>query len=414
MTATEKVEMMKRIKESYCTKDDSFVWYERNSGRSELCIYDVDTKRKMLSLRASDRTASAAIYPELTVHDFGGGGSYDPVNRIMEITGQTFMEAVDTFLSWEGVESYDHTPAPMRDKKEKEFVSPYLEKYLRTLVLNRHKYEVRYKLLAKDLFRSCTPEEQNHGEKLFLIGFIPVEDQTYEGAVDRIFIPEFDESGVAYGSYRYNRSCTDRKGLLRKDSKRVLFGSHLLQAGPVVFAEGHTDVVVNVSKGIQTVTTGSATKAFGDNISLLSGRVVHDFPDMDMSGLIGVLNRAQEIAVWNESNLFPEQNITHKIYMWGEGFHDSKLQKRFDSKEKLSNEVYFEFLNEIIDCVFTKDVIFKVLQKYASKKSIAIDLSTWKILGKGIKPGGYDWIDFHTENQDNPKYPAFINSLKAL
>jgi hypothetical protein len=100
--------------------------------------------------------------------------------------------------------------------------------------------------------------------------------------------------------------------------------------------------------------------------------------------------------------------------MWGEGFHDSKLQKRIDVKEKLSHEVYFDFLDEIIDCVFTKDVIFKILKKYADKKSIAIDLSTWKILGKGIKPGGYDWIDFHTYNQDNPKYPTFINSLKAL
>lgn len=413
LSPSAKVELYKSIKGAYQSKDSSYDWWLTNSGRPELGIYDVDTKLKKLCLRASDKTASTAIYPELQIKDFGGSdGIDDPVSRIMTNTSLTFLEAVDLFLSWEGAD-YDYNPPVSNFVKEKKDTSaPYKDSYIRATMVDKARNLARYEELAKDLFRSCSPEEKANGERLFSVGFITKEKAEYEGSVDRIFIPEFDQNKIPYGSYRYNRNDKDRKGLLRGNSKRVLFGSHLLgDATNVVFAEGHTDTVVNCSKGMQCVTTGSATKRFEENLAILAGRNILDFPDLDLAGLFGAVNRDIEISQWN-ANCLEEDRISHQVYIWAEGFVDSKVNERIDSGESLIKEIYFPFLAEIEENGFSKEIMLQLVQIYAQKKNYSIDTSKWKFISKGFKKGGYDWIDFHLENQSKDAYKPFINSLK--
>ena len=410
----EKIGLYKSIKGAYQSKDSSFDWWLTNSGRSELGIYNVDTKLRKLSLRASDKTASTAVYPELQIKDFGGGdGIDDPVSRIMSNTNLTFLEAVDLFLSWEGAEDYEYNPPKASaPKKDKEIAAPYKDSYIRNTMLAKARNSARYEELAKDLFRSCSKEEKLNGERLFSIGFIPKENADFEGASDRIFVPEYDQNKIPYGSYRYNRNDKDRKGLLRRDSKRVLFGSHLISTMTnVVFAEGHTDTIVNCSKGIQCVTTGSATKRFEENIAILAGRNILDFPDLDLAGIFGAVNRSIEIAAWN-ADCVEEDRISHQIHIWAEGFIDNKIIERVNNGDSLTKEIYYPFLNEIFEYGFSKKLMLNLAIMYAEKKGFQLDVSNWKFISKGFKKAGYDWIDFHTENQEKEGYSAFISKLK--
>jgi hypothetical protein len=404
------------LKELYADKDSSFDWWERNAARPELGVYKIDTDHKKLSLRAYDDTPSTAIYERLTYVDFGGDGTAkDPIERIMEVTSMKFKEALSLILEWEGDIPEDFVPKETTGKKE-ELRSAYSNNYLREAILNKQKFKDLYGELAKGLFRSCSPEEQKEGEKLFSIGFVGKSEYQRE---DRIFIPEFDSGGIAWGSYSYNRGA-ERKGLLRKNSKRVIFGSHLLKkfGKNIIFSEGHTDTIVNVSKHMATVTTGSSTKKFGDNIGLLAGKHLHDFPDLDIAGMLGAVNRGLEIDEWNAAN--PDKPILHTIYWWSEWFVDQKIATKIQDNQVARSELFFNFKDSIPikkeHACFNVDILAILQEEYAKKKKITLPdrlrIHTWKVMARGAKPAGYDWIDFHTDHSGSANYDSFIKQFK--
>lgn len=409
------IQHYKRVLQRY-SKEESIYWWEQNAWRRELGVYKISSLKK-LALRAGDDTPSTSILEGLHYIDYGGESiSRDPVHRIREVTGMGFIEAINLFLSWEGnsiVEEF----IPRDTNRSQEKKKAYEKKYLRDAVLNKTRFAERYEKLASGLFRSCNKNEQLIAENFLLIGFLPKGEHQED---DRIFIPEMDENGIAFGSYRYNRDNKEKKGLLRSNSNRVLFGSHLLSkyGENVILAEGHTDVVVNIAKRMAAITTGSATKKIGENIHLLAGKHFHDFPDLDIPGMLGAFKRGLEIEEWNKKN--PENKIRHTIYWWAEWFASSKIAEKLISGEVTRAEDFFS-IKELIPikkghACFNVQLLSLVLEEYAKKRRLLLPdhlhIKNWKLLSRSCKTAGYDWIDFHTENKSSNNYQSFIQTFK--
>jgi len=409
----------KRFKESQ-NKEDSFRFWEENSGRFELGVSNIDTQRKKLSLRASDNTPSTAIYEGLMAVDFGGDFKGDPISRVMETQNMSFPQALKIVVSWIGGDTLllnkDFTPI---QNKEKEVAKPYNELYLRGTRLDTVEYQERYNLLKKDLFRgNCSKEEIKRGENLFQIGFIPKNEYSLE---DRIFIPEFDKNSIAWGSYRYNRSSSFNKGLLRKNGKRVLFPANLIShfRKDIILSEGHTDTVVNNAKSLACITTGSSTKRFDSNISELKGKHLHDFPDLDIPGMIGAINRGLEIDKFN-STASIEDRIEHTIYWWAEWLTDKKLANKILNNKLVESDLLFNIkdylpIKKEHVCINT-DMLQIIEDKYFKKRNISLPerlkIKNWTLLSKKAKKSGYDWIDFHEENHSSKNYLNFIEKFR--
>ncbi len=412
-----KLERYKAFKDQFSTAEESFAWYEANASRPELGIYNLEKGSRKISLRVYDDTPSVAIYDRLSYVDFGGDGTQkDPLFRVMEVTKKPFAQALDLILSWEGGCSTEFTPKARNCQKEEQR-SAFSNNYIREMVINRSKLNDKYLTLVPGLFRSCSKQEIANAEKLFSIGFSPKSEYESE---DRIFIPEFDSGGIAWGCYKYNRS-SGKKGLLRKNSKRVIFGSHLLKKfkNDIILSEGHTDVIVNVAKNLASVTTGSSTKKFNENIEILAGKTLHDFPDLDIAGMLGAINRGLEIEAFNKAN--PDKKITHIVYWWAQWFFDEKLAIKLRDENGVAPSELFYFIKDQIPikkdrAFFNIDILAILQEAYIEKKKIVLPdylrIHNWKIMSKGSKKAGYDWIDFHTENGFNEKYESFIEKFR--
>lgn len=415
------LEKYKELKEIYGSPEASFMWWEKNAARPELGVYNIDSHSRKLSLRAYDDTPSTAVYDRLTYVDFGGDGTAkDPVARIMEVTQCKFNEALKMILEWEGdcPEAFIPVNTGSYSKNQEEQRSAYSNNYIRDMILNKAKYKEEYNALVPGLFRSCSEKEISNGERLFSIGFSPKSQYEME---NRIFIPEFDSQKIAWGSYKYNRG-SDKKGLLRKNSKRVIFGSHLLSKFKenIILSEGHTDVIVNVSKGLSCLTTGSSTKKFNENVELLAGKHLHDFPDLDIAGMLGALNRGLEIQAWNIAN--PGKEIKHTVYWWAEWFYDKKLAEKILNNGVAKSELFYNLVQvngipiKKEHAHFNIEILALLQEEYAQKKKIEIPdylrIHSWKIVSRGSKKAGYDWIDFHTENSNKEGYQKFLQTFK--
>jgi len=422
--ATELVDAYKKLKLGY-DKNSSFDWWDLNKFHKELNIYDINTKTKKASLRSFDDTASVAFYDGLSYVDFGGDGQkHDPAFRVQEVTGVSFLEAIELILEWEGQLPPDFV-ATVSSERKKERKKPYTIKYIQKMVRNRGQYKAIYDELAKGLFRSCSSKEQKYAEKIFNIGLIPKNDFQND---DRIFIPEIDNKHVAWGSYRYNRTpgffpgTKDlmAKGLLRKDAKRIIFGEHLLSKfkKDIILAEGHSDAIVNNSKRMSTISSGSSTKPLGDRINLFIGKHIHIFPDLDFAGAQGAFNKALEIINFNKT-ASTEDKIEFTIYWWSEWFVSKKLFKKLQNNDIPKSDPIRDLnipIKKEHACVNLK-IIREYLIIIAQKKGLKsfnkkLDPNNWTLLSKEAKPDGYDFIDFHNENQEKPNYKKFISTFQ--
>jgi hypothetical protein len=420
MTPEELVNLFRNVKLGY-DKQNSWEWWVANSSRPELNVYQVNEKTKKIALRGDDDTASTAIYQNLGYVDFGGEARLkDPVDRIMEVTGLSFLDAVKLFLSWEGYDINENInynipkPVVYVDKEKKKYKAPYKERFLQERVLDRVKYKKEYEELAKGLFRGCTPEEKRCAEGALYIGFLKSNDPVFP---DRIFIPEFDQDEVAWGHYLYNRNA-EPKGLLRKDAKRVLFGSHLLKKYPrqILYCEGHSDTIVNIAKGYASVTTGSATKDIKEYLPLLEGRELHDFPDLDIAGAKGAIRRRLDIIEYNLSIPKAERKkrmVHHKIYWWAPVFYSDKLGEKIINNRLSPYDPLYPFVPKIklvrvkksgkvvamIDLELLDKIIIHVLKKNKINIKSYLLPSNWKLISKKGKKMGYDFVDFHEETE---------------
>ena len=427
------VSIYKNIKAGH-DKESSWWWWINNSHRPELCVYKVDEKLKKISLRAEDDTASTAIYQNLTYVDFGGEAkAKDPVERIMEITGLSFIEAVKLFLTWEGYDINENIqyniPKPViyKSEEKKTFKAPYKERFLQECVLNRVRYKEQYEEIAKGLFRGCTEEEKKFAEGALYIGFMKSDDPNFS---DRIFIPEYDQEEIAWGHYLYNRNA-EPKGLLRKNAKRVLFGSHLLKkySKDIIYCEGHSDTIVNIAKNYAAITSGSATKPVKDYLSLLEGKTLHDFPDLDIAGAIGAVKRRLDIIEYNLSlpkEEKPFRKISHKLYWWSNTFMSDKLGRKILEGKISQQDTLFPFLSyiklgrfkdkvyAIIDIQLMNHIIASWLQKRNIPVREYLLPSSWQTMISKPRKMGFDFVDFHEETNEGIKKTKKENFLQKF
>lgn len=420
--AKSKLDTFLELKNSCSTKEASFDWWSNNSHREELGIISVNDNLKKISMRLDDHKESTAIYGNLGYVDFGQSNKKkDPVDRIMEVKSCSFSEALNIIYSWlssdeiQPIRSNSSNNSNNSNNKKSEY--PLNNNIVRECLLNKANFKERYDNLKYGLFRACTEAEISFAENILSIGFSPISKYDIE---DRIFIPEFDENNNPWGFYKYNRSANGPKGLLRSNSKRVLFASHLLRKYPkdIIYAEGHTDVIVNVSKHYAAITTGSATKSFDSNINLLANKTLHDFPDLDLPGMIGAVNRGIEIDEFNRLN--PDKLITHIIYWWSEWMYSEKLYSKIIENKVDTYESFYLIKDQIPlkynRANFNVSLLSEIINIYAKKNKIILpprlDIKNWKIMQKGACESGFDWIDFYQKHKIDEKVEKFLSKFK--
>ena len=394
---TDLKDVLEGICAKYPTKEATFQFFLSHADK--LGVLEVDMVRKAVKLRP-ERTASTHFLPFLRYNDFGDEGKVkDVIDRIQELYGIKFPEAVRMLLEWENEpveELVKRKNMFVKSTKEifesKEIREPYSQYYI-----DKRKEEAKTESqlafqLLKELCRSCNFEEYKRAVKMFNIGLVTMNG--YYGEEKRLFIPEYDENNIPWGSFSYNRNL-DPKGKLRKDSKRVLFGSHLMkyfnENAPIIFTEGHSDCIVNNAKLYQSVTTGGATTPIREwMFPLLEGKMLHFYPDADEAGMKGVLQKLLDIEIYNSDKSF-EKQIKYQVFWWS----DKVIGK--DGK------------------VYNKKVWEDIQESFFSKKQITpsagMIFKNWKIIKQRSKEyidTGYDFIDFHLEYQNTPEYKRYM------
>ena len=419
MTNSEKVRSYKAFVMSF-NREDSLDWWLSNMNRPELQIYnEVNGK---FSFRAFDDTPSVTIYDCLKYVDFGGDSeAKDPVSRIMEITELSFIPAVEMFLSWNDKNIVSDRIKWERVKDTKSEAAPYKPAYLRNMLINRKRYSNEYNLLRVELFRGCSLSDIKYAENVLHIGYEPKKDQW----TDRIFLPEMDISGTAYGSYRYNRSegktPNGRKGLIRKNSKRVLYAEHMIPKfrDSVIYTEGHSDCVINISKRYSAITTGSSTKKFGTNITKLKGKTLYDFPDLDLAGLKGAMTRSVEIEIFNKT-VDQHDKINHIIFWWADWIKSTKIFDKLTQNQVSKTDLYYSIQNVIPvknnAAYLNLNTLVKIQKLICKNKKWdfeKLSILNWHVVFKEqFKVDGYDFADFYTDEQslESTKLVSFLDS----
>ena len=380
--------VLSHIKSKYSSDQSSFEWFMSNAER--LGVLNADTIRKMADL-LGEKTPSTTVTKYLNFCDFGNDGRrHDVIFLIQEKYGDTFPQAVKRLAEWENQPlraDYQFQPLPQEKKEE---VKPYSAWYLKKRKEEALEDRVIFKSLMEGLCRTCSLEEMRQAVRLFDIGLTSYEDE--EGrTIKRLFIPEYNQNKIPFGSFRYNRNETP-KGLLRRDSRRILFGSHLIKQfdpeKPIVFTEGHSDCIVNNAKGIASVTSGSSTTQIGeDSLSLLSGKTIHFYPDMDFAGIKGVSHKIMEIEAFNAKQ-DDEFRIEYRVFMWGESFIYDKTGESVDIKDMIKFQIE----------------TYKEHDFHAPEKA---RVKNWKTFPSPVAKQGYDFIDFHFDYASKEGYSRF-------
>ena len=370
------------------------------------------------------------------VTDFGGESrSITPMARLMEL-GFSKKEALDKLISWiNGSEistNQEHIQrsAPLVESAEK---PAYTQRAIQGYLLNASNYKEAFNELLNGFLRASSDEEKITAQRLLMIGYCP---QGQYDPVHRLILLEQDETGKAYGHYKYSRNATP-KGILRKNARRVLLGSHLLArfGKDIIINEGHTDFAANISKELAAISSGSSTKRFtGDYLNLLAGKTLHDFPDLDVPGILGATHRAIDIAKWNAKNAGIKAPITHKVYLWSNWFKSSKLAEKIacngfsaSATDKLlklapvkNGEAFVGLdLLEKIQMQAINDERNYFQNNFPQLPQSAF-IKNWQLLNKAVKgevkQEGYDFVDFHLEYSTkegfSEKYHNFLSKFK--
>ena len=423
------------------TGADTLVFFQKNAAyftAGGYKVYNFDEYKLKFSARPNDNTPSTLCKPKLTTVDFGDTGTQKGILQFIidvnnekddkeylrfipkdnqktqadrDMNRKTYYFAIQELANLldvdenKDLDDYVYVPPPkVEEKKAKEYTVRYVDKQ-RAHSLKNDFNKNKTKELMDELCRSCSLDEKRRAIKIFNIGLLDYM-HTDKGSktprkVYRLFLPEYSKDLKAYGCFKYNRA-ESTSGLLRKNCQRVLFGIHLSHVfspeKPIIFAEGHSDVVVNNSKRIQTITSGSATTPIGENISEMKGKLYHLFYDLDDAGVKGITSRLVEIEMFNKDQV-EKDKIRYKVFQW-------------------SSKVIIK--DEVVEFISYEDIQREHLQRLIgdTRKGITIDenelfekcrISTWQVLSNEPKKKGFDWIDFHTEMKDHPKYNAFIN-----
>ena len=344
------------------------VYFPHGRGATDLAFMRLERAERTPSVRPCVvKTAGGGRYCHgYTVKDFGDGSTMNPFWRLLQ-NGYSRSDATKLICEWlgnSGNEIYAHTTKNPFNKDMQDTEKPaYQAEVIRRFLDNREAFKPRFMEVLRGFMRACDEEEIARllSNNTLLIGFNP---QGKFSDVDRVMLLEQDENRVSWGHWAYNRNAEKLikgapKGKLRKHSKRVLLGSHLI-------------------------------KLYGKDIIY----------DSDEPGIKGAMERHIEIVEFNKGRP-ADQQITHIIYKWG------------DSWNRANGEVYSPAMIE----EFQRKTLDQLCRRHWEKTFKIPDdspylLKNWVGYTNKSRAWGYDFVDFHLEHKNAKDYTKFLAKFK--
>lgn len=266
-----------------------------------------------------ERTPSAYINQDGSIHDFGCGFHGDLADFLCEYRGMSKKEALNEARRLLGLPvliNFSDYEKPT-DKKEG-FIK---EEWIKGFERERKERYGRFLYLLNEALPALSRPQQVEIAKKYQIG--------YSEKADRLIMPIRDESGNAITLWKYNKSVLP-KIKFTSGRNRCPFNLQDLKGygedknGWVLLCEGEKDCLNALGRGYRAVTLGSATaKIEYEHISLFEGLNIIICYDYDDAGQIGAKRLETQL-----------KEVAAKVKIWDweilalqEGF---ELYKGFD------------------------------------------------------------------------------------
>lgn len=253
-------------------------------------------RNHMFQMR-SERTPSAKINKDGTIHDFGSGWHGDLLDFVQEI-GQArgYLEAKElvSAILGRGLEQSSFVPPVQAAALKKPAIS---EDFLTAFKANAVKDQEKFTQLITTTFAgkvsgkkmpTCNIETAIRVANRLEIGLSP------NG--DRLIMPIKDLNGKVINLWKYKPSGTP-KVLYTKGRKLFPLGLSALQKNQnfILLVEGEKDFLNATANGLIAITLGGVGNALGQHASLFSGHKVIIAYDYDEAGQEGARKRAEEL-----------------------------------------------------------------------------------------------------------------------
>jgi len=388
-------EIIKYIENYFTCKEDLIDFMK--SHEEALGIEFPNDGIKFIRISRQENTPSCNVFESNFIgwKDFGSGDSGDIVHLVRLNLELDYLESVDYVYKLLGGENIDLSiDRPKFKPKPKIYAKNINPKFFEFKRIQRKENYDRYMHIMKGFARTLKTDNK-------IIKIAKFLDIGYDKEYDRVYLPEINEKGEYVGYYAYNREAKpfkegDKpiKGMIRKNQKPNLTGSHLLKLWnidlPIILAEGHTDFVNLIGNGYRAITLGAATKTIKPFLNLLKGRTIHIWYDDDLPGIQGTRRIMDEILKFNETVSLKDR-ILFKPMFWS-----------LEADVKAATP-------ENRGKVFTQNMKNSILKKYQISK----DNIFW---GKR-KVKGYDFTDLllsmnDMEKNNRDKIKSFLSIYK--
>lgn len=290
-----------------------------------------------------ERTPSAYINPDGTIHDFGCGFHGDLVDFLCEYKAMSKKNALDEARRLLGLPvtiNFSDYEKPT-DKKE-----GYIkEEWIKGFERERKERYGRFLYLLNEALPALSRPQQVEVAKKYNIG--------YSAKADRLIMPIRDESGNAVTLWKYNKNPREyfdqQKGEMVTPAKvkftsgrdRCPFNLQDLKGYAedktawVLLCEGEKDCLNALGRGYRAVTLGSASAKLEDeHLNLFEGLKIVIVYDYDKAGYEGVYGRQPKNGDFIPGIKARLEEVAAEVKVWDwellalqQGF---ELQKGFD------------------------------------------------------------------------------------
>ncbi|RDU65686.1 hypothetical protein CQA54_08650 [Helicobacter equorum] len=306
----------------------------REDVANALILLGYKVSRKWQLAIRDERTPSAFINNNGTIHDFGSGWHGDLADFLKDFHGFSIGEAMREarkLLKQENHFDFSNFEKSYEATKKKEITETILERYLS----NRKIYFKAYKKLLDKLLISVKSFEKKKKIAIkYNIGYQP--GGTFNGVhyEERLIMPIRNEEGKILTLWKYNPFLESNKKLrYSKGRERYPFNIKDLvnhqKEDLICILEGEKDVLNAVAHGIPAITPGSATSLFKkEQLPLFDGLKVLIVGDYDQAG------KRFNSAIKEQIEPYAK-NV--KLLDW-EKFLKTKPKKGFDLTDYLSRK----------------------------------------------------------------------------
>lgn len=263
--------------------------------------YDIDRNFKFKA-RGEERTASAIINRDGSIHDFGGGGFThgDILDFLIAYHSMNFKDAKALVEGTLG--TIPTLEKPKTNWKDDKINTPFPAGYIQKNILEAKKHKHEFFAELKELFQGkvndvdvpcCTFTQAVNMAKRYNIGYIP--------DTNRLIMPIKNEKGQAMTFWKYRRHYDPHldsaikpekftkvfftKNRVRPPFALYGFRSYLAHGRPIILTEGEKDTLTCLANGLPAACIGSAKCIIPDGfISYFKGASVIIAGDYDDAG----------------------------------------------------------------------------------------------------------------------------------